>query len=74
MQFIQMKLFYLFFGYIFFQLACLLVHGYQETQRYMVPKIFTILSLIITYFTGPVGLVIYWLIRIFFSKKISFND
>ena len=28
----------------------------------------------ITYFTGPIGLVVYWLIRIFFAKKISFND
>ena len=46
----------------------------RDSERYMVPKIFTILSLIITYFTGPVGLVVYWLIRIFFSKKISFHE
>jgi len=38
------------------------------------PKFFVIISLILTYFTGPVGLVIYWLIRIFFAKKIGFND
>ena len=31
-------------------------------------------SLIFTYFTGPVGLVIYWFLRIFFASKISFND
>ena len=40
----------------------------------LIPKIVTIPSLVLTYFTGPIGLVIYWFIRIFFAKKISFND
>ena len=46
----------------------------RDSQRYMVPKFFVIISLILTYFTGPVGLLIYWFIRIFFAKKINFND
>ena len=46
----------------------------RDSQRYMVPRFFVIISLISTYFTGPVGLLIYWFIRIFFAKKISFND
>ena len=46
----------------------------RDSQRYMVPRFFVIISLILTYFTGPVGLSIYWFIRIFFAKKISFND
>ena len=46
----------------------------RDSQRYMVPRFFVIISLILTYFTGPVGLLIYWFIRIFFEKKISFND
>ena len=46
----------------------------RDSQKYMVPKFFVIISLIFTYFTGPVGLLIYWFIRIFFAKKISFND
>ena len=46
----------------------------RDSQRYMVPRFFVIISLILTYFTGPVGLLIYWFIRIFFAKKISFND
>ena len=46
----------------------------RDSQRYMIPKFFVIASLILTYFTGPVGLVIYWFIRIFFAKKINFND
>ena len=46
----------------------------RDSQKYMIPKFFLIISLILTYFTGPVGLFIYWFIRIFFAKKISFND
>tara|TARA_B100000242_G_C42636906_1_gene299689 strand:- start:20 stop:490 length:471 start_codon:yes stop_codon:yes gene_type:complete len=46
----------------------------RDARRYLIPKIITVPSLIITYFSGPIGLVIYWFIRIFFSKKISFND
>ena len=46
----------------------------RDAQRYMVPKILTMLSLILTYFSGPVGLVFYWIIRIFFARKISFYE
>ena len=46
----------------------------RDSQKYMVSKFRVIVSLILTYFTGPLGLIIYWFIRIFFSKKISFND
>ena len=46
----------------------------RDSQRYMVARFFVIISLVLTYFTGPVGLLIYWFIRIFFAKKISFND
>ena len=46
----------------------------RDSHRYMVPRFFVIISLIFTYFTGPFGLLIYWFIRIFFAKKISFND
>tara|TARA_B100000035_G_scaffold307706_1_gene311366 strand:- start:26 stop:496 length:471 start_codon:yes stop_codon:yes gene_type:complete len=46
----------------------------RDAKRYFIPKIITIPSLILTYFTGPVGILIYWFFRIFFAKKISFND
>ncbi len=46
----------------------------RDSKRYFIPKIVTIPSLLLTYFTGPIGLVIYWFFRIFFAKKISFND
>ena len=46
----------------------------RDSKRYLIPKVITIPSLILTYFSGPVGLVIYWFLRTFFAKKISFND
>ena len=46
----------------------------RDSKKYLIPKIITIPSLILTYFSGPIGLVIYWFIRLFFAKKISFND
>ena len=46
----------------------------RDSYKYLMPKFLVIISLIITYFTGPVGLFFYWLVRIFYAKKISFND
>jgi len=46
----------------------------NDSRIYLVPKFLVILSLIITYFTGPVGLVFYWLIRIVYSKKINYYE
>jgi hypothetical protein len=46
----------------------------RDSRKYFIPKIVVIPSLILTYFSGPVGLFFYWFIRIFFAKKISFND
>ena len=46
----------------------------RDSRKYFIPKIITIPTLILAYFTGPIGLVIYWFFRIFFARKISFND
>ena len=46
----------------------------RDGKKYLIPKIIIIPSLILTYFAGPIGLVTYWFFRIFFAKKISFND
>mgnify|MGYP002524912654 CR=1 FL=1 len=32
------------------------------------------IPLILIYFTGPLGLVFYWIIRIFYAKKLGFHD
>jgi len=46
----------------------------RDSIKYSIPKIITILSLVLTYFTGPIGVIFYWFFRIFFSKKISFYE
>ena len=46
----------------------------RDSNKYLVPKFLVLISLILTYFTGPIGLTFYWFLRIFFSKKISFHD
>ena len=46
----------------------------RDSNKYLVPKFLVLVSLILTYFTGPIGLTFYWFLRIFFSKKINFND
>ena len=46
----------------------------RDALRYNVPKLLSGISLISIYFTGPIGLVLYWFIRIFFSKKFSLYD
>ena len=46
------------FGYIFSR--CLFARLIVRDLGYLIPKIITIPSLVLTYFSGPVGLVIYW--------------
>jgi len=46
----------------------------RDSKKYLIPKVITIPSLVLTYFSGPVGLIIYWFLRIFFARKVSFDD
>jgi len=46
----------------------------SDAQIYSIPKVLTIISLIVTYFTGPLGLVLYWIVRIFYARKINYYD
>ncbi|RPF74207.1 MAG: DUF4281 domain-containing protein [Rickettsiales bacterium TMED289] len=46
----------------------------KDGQKYNVSKYVNFFPLIITYFIGPIGLFIYWLIRIVSAKKISLID
>ena len=46
----------------------------KDSLKFNVSRYITIISLILCYFCGPVGLVFYWLFRIFFAKKISLHD
>ncbi len=46
----------------------------SDSRKFSMSKILVFFPLAITYFTGPLGIVIYWLIRIFFAKRISLYD
>ena len=46
----------------------------KDSEKYGIPKFFIVISLILVYLIGPVGLFIYWIIKIFFAKKISLYD
>ena len=46
----------------------------RDAIKYNMPKKIVIFPLIIIFFTGPLGLVLYWFFRIFYSKKLSLHD
>ena len=46
----------------------------KDYQKISMPKSLVFIPIVLTYFIGPIGLVIYWFIRIFFSKKIDLYD
>tara|TARA_B100001750_G_C15454513_1_gene570785 strand:- start:104 stop:577 length:474 start_codon:yes stop_codon:yes gene_type:complete len=46
----------------------------RDGIKYNIPRSILVFFLILIYFTGPVGLVFYWMIRVFYSKKLGFHD
>ena len=46
----------------------------KDSQRLSINKYIITIPLIITYFIGPVGLIFYWVIRIFYAKNINLYD
>ena len=46
----------------------------KDSQKFSINKFFLAIPLIITYLIGPIGLLFYWLIKIFYSKSISLYD
>jgi hypothetical protein len=46
----------------------------KDSQKFGINKILISLPLIITYLIGPIGLLVYWSIRIFYAKRINLYD
>ena len=46
----------------------------RDGIRYNMSRKLVAIPLIIIYLTGPLGLVLYWLFRIFYAKRLSFHD
>ena len=46
----------------------------KDAQKFTINRILLTIPLIITYLVGPLGLFVYWLIRIFYAKSINLYD
>ena len=46
----------------------------KDSQKLSINKILLAIPLIITYLIGPIGLLFYWLIRIFYAKSLNLYD
>ena len=46
----------------------------RDSQKLLIGKILVAIPLIITYLIGPLGIFIYWLIRIFYAKSINLYE
>jgi len=46
----------------------------RDAIKYNITKKLAFIPLVLIYFTGPLGLVLYWFFRIFYSKKLGLHD
>ena len=46
----------------------------RDGVKHNISRSLVFFPLTLIYFTGPLGLVLYWIIRIFYAKKLGFND
>ena len=46
----------------------------RDGIKYNIPRKLVAIPLITVYFTGPLGLVLYWLLRVFYAKKLGLHD
>ena len=46
----------------------------RDAIKYNIPRGTVFVPIVLVYFAGPLGLVLYWFIRIFYAKKISLYD
>tara|TARA_Y100000768_G_C23789114_1_gene591764 strand:- start:282 stop:755 length:474 start_codon:yes stop_codon:yes gene_type:complete len=45
----------------------------SDAQKFFVNKVLLAFPLLITYFIGPIGIFLYWVIRIFYAKNLSLH-
>ena len=46
----------------------------KDSQKFSINKVLVAVPLIMTYLIGPIGLFLYWIIRIFYAKRISLYE
>ena len=46
----------------------------RDAIKYNLPRKLVTIPLILIYLTGPLGLVLYWLFRVFYAKRLGMHD
>ena len=46
----------------------------RDGLKFDIPNSIIFANLILIYFTGPFGILSYWLVRVFYSKRLRFHD
>ena len=46
----------------------------KDSQKFNINKIIISIPLIIIYLIGPIGLIVYWVIRIFYAKRMNLYE
>ena len=46
----------------------------RDGVKYNMSRSLVSIPLILIYFTGPLGLVLYWMFRVFYAKRLGFHD
>ena len=46
----------------------------RDSFKYNISRGLVLIPLIFVYFTGPLGLLLYWIIRVFFAKKLGLHE
>ena len=46
----------------------------KDSQKFSINKVLMAVPLIVTYLIGPIGLFLYWIIRIVYAKRISLYE
>ena len=46
----------------------------KDAQKFYINKVLLAVPLIVTYLIGPIGLFIYWIIRIFYAKRMNLYE
>ena len=46
----------------------------KDSQKFSINKVLMAVPLIVTYLIGPIGLILYWIIRIFYAKRVSLYE
>ena len=67
---------YIMFFWTHFIAINLFIGGWivKDSQKFSINKVLMAVPLIVTYLIGPIGLVLYWIIRIFYAKRISLYE